>query len=516
MNLYLSMKEKQFFSFTSFPPVICVCAGAVFSFYGFAFFRTADRPGIFLIASALLLSAVFSFVHVVFRLHIHTHVKSKSALILVFCLIFGFAVGIANRCAAIKEKAVFPGQDSFWVSGIEGKLQDDPRMTASGRGMGTLDLSRSIGKGGLSTTARGKVMVFFPEGSIPRLKEFGRGANIFVTGNFSKDKITGEQNTKMFSAKGTHIVGPAPRIEQLRTLCRQSVIDAFSSQRARQFGGLALALLLGIRDNLDTELARQYQNAGCSYILALSGMHLAIVSALLAFLLKRPLGLKLSAIIGAVFIVLYVYLVGAQPSLTRAAIMYLLGSAAVLGAFKTNAALLLAAAFLIQINFGASAGDSISFLLSYGALAGILTLGGTFAFLFRGKLPQLLASPLSASLGAFTATMALTIGFFGELRIVGIFAGLILAPLTTVFMIGSIAYLFFCAVLPMLNVPISFMLNIIYSALEKIAFFAGRFPAIITPPSIFTIGISIILPLLVVIFAKYVKRNRLTYSSRRV
>jgi competence protein ComEC len=98
------------------------------------------------------------------------------------------------------------------------------------------------------------------------------------------------------------------------------------------WGGLALALLVGIRDSLDSNLTRQYRDAGCSYVLALSGMHLAVLISIISFFLKKPLGLKKAAIAGAAVILLYCFIVGPMPSLDRSLLMYLLGVLAVLGA----------------------------------------------------------------------------------------------------------------------------------------------------------------------------------------
>ncbi|GHT48682.1 hypothetical protein FACS1894102_2200 [Spirochaetia bacterium] len=443
----------------------------------------------------------------------NSHKKNVfSALILIFCIILGFAWGVKDRCAAIIEQKVLTGLDVGTVIGIEGRLLDDPRTTKNGKGMGTLKLRKSFAKNGIESSAKGKVLVFFPEGSIPRLKEFGRGADIYVDGKFARNTDGNNVTTfdaKMFRAGSTHVIRPAPLIDQWRTSCRASLLDSFSSSQARRFGGLSLALLLGIKDNLDAELSKQYQNAGCSYILALSGMHLAIVSALLAFVLKRPFGKKLAAVIGALFIVLYVYIVGGGASLVRAEIMFLLGTAAILFELKTGAALLLAIAFLIQINFDAASGDAISFLLSYGALAGILSLGGSVSYLFKGKLPEKIGVPLSASIGAFGATMALTIGFFGELRLVGILAGLIIAPFTTVFMIGSIIYLFLSFVFPPLNVLLALLLNINYSVLQGLAAFASTAPAIKISASAPSIFAGLLLPAAVMVLYMHVKHLRL-------
>jgi competence protein ComEC len=196
---------------------------------------------------------------------------------------------------------------------------------------------------------------------------------------------------------------------------------------------------------------------------------------------------------GAAFILLYVFLVGPQPSLLRAAVMYLIGALAVFCGFKREPLSFLSLAFLIQIILWPESGQSLSFILSYLALWGILRAGPLFQGLFRGMIPESLLSPLSASLGAFLATGAVTAAFFGVLRPVGIVAGLLIVPLTTVFMIGSLIWLvsgFLLALAPGLSPGLQSsalgrlpagILSFLYQVLERIVSLASRMPGFVSP-----------------------------------
>jgi competence protein ComEC len=282
-------------------------------------------------------------------------------------------------------------------------------------------------------------------------------------------------------------------VNRIRTAIRSGLLNFFDEK----WGGLAMALLLGIRDNLDGSLALQYTNAGCAYILALSGMHLAIISSVIAFLLKKPLGLKGAAIAGTCFIAVYVYIVGAQASLCRAAIMYALGAAAVVFALPVKPFLLLAFSFIIQLAVFPASGDSLSFILSYLALAGILIGTEHIAGIFRGWIPSFILSPLAASLSAFLATMAVSALFFGELRFVGIAAGLAMVPLTTFFMLGSMAYLAL-GLIPLVKTLLSCPLGWLYVILERISFLAAKVPPFAFPPAPWALLFALWFPILLV------------------
>jgi len=139
-------------------------------------------------------------------------------------------------------------------------------------------------------------------------------------------------------------------------------------------------------------------------------------------------------------------------------------------------------AFLLQIMLTPRAGLSLSFILSYLALAGILVIGESLNGIFKGKIPVFLLLSLSASVGAFLATAGVTAWFFGILRPVGILASLVLTPLTTVFMIGSIAWLALNLLAPSLSPLLSHPLSLLYQIMERTAFVAARMPGIKAAP----------------------------------
>jgi len=419
----------------------------------------------------------------------------NSYLLYSICAI-ALAVGIVlGVCAARsgQNKVTF-GVPEKQITGIEGVLLEDPRIISGGKAVVSVSLRKCAVGSTLRANARGEISVFIAQENVEKLKHFGRGTVIFVEGTLrSSDRGNARQSCSV-SAKSLHIVNPPPPIEKMRTGIRLNLIKRFSG---KSWGGLALALLLGIKDNLDTELAVMYRNAGLSYILALSGMHLAILAALITFLLKKPLGLKASAICGAAIILLYCFLVGSMPSLNRAAMMYILGVLAVLGALPRKPLSILSLSFIIQIIVTPSAGNTISFILSYLALLGILLIGKPLSLLFAGKAPDILLQPLAVSCGAFLATAGVCGSVFGTLAPIGIITGLVMVPLTTVFMIGSIIWLvldFFS-----LSAVLNFPLSILYKIMEVIAGISGKVPNMRTN-TLLIITLSLVLSLLIVFF----------------
>jgi len=188
------------------------------------------------------------------------------------------------------------------------------------------------------------------------------------------------------------------------------------------------------------------------------------------------LGIRWASLVGAVFIICYIFIAGSQPSLIRAGIMYVIGVIAIWGFLKRNTLSVLSMAFIIQLMFQSDTGLSLSFILSYLAMLGILTLGKSLNSLFRGRLPDILLGSLSVSLGAFIVTAPVVAFFFGTLKPIGILAGLLIVPLASLFIVLALAALIASFLpFPLWNV-LDIILTVIYRFLEYLVLLAGRVP----------------------------------------
>ncbi|MDR2375897.1 MAG: ComEC/Rec2 family competence protein [Treponema sp.] len=503
-------------------PLSSLTAGTVLSYYGVyllsscgffpdsGLFSGAGRP--FILAAVVLWSVLL----VLSSPPVISQRPRRRFCVLGFTFAAGLVLGavFAGRIPGPPGLGLPAGE----VSALEGVLLEDPRKIAGGNGMGRLELRQAwtpgttaIGGAGVRSSARGRVTVIFPGGRLEDLKEFGRKCVVYLEGGFIRPQ-PGEPDPGMFRAVGVHVISPAPPLERLRTGLRQSLVSLLSRPDNQSWGSLSLALLLGVRDNLDSDLARSYREAGVSHVLALSGMHLAVLSALIAFLFKPVLGSRWAALIGALFIVLYVFLVGSQPSLDRAVIMYLLGALAIVCSLTRNPVSLLNLAFIVQIIWQPEAGIAVSFVLSYLALWGILHLGVKIAGLFRGRIPPVLLQGLSASLGAFIATASVSAANFGALQPAGILTGLVIVPLTSLFMVLTIAYLVLVPFLPFLSQLLGLGLSLLYKTLNVLVGFSAGLPGIALNLNssgtvklsawLWVPGLSILLAGLIVVFAR--------------
>jgi len=483
-----------------FSPLLFSAVGACIGFY------LLSGAHIAIVITIILLSlTALSFFRVVNR-------QLKSF----YCTVFTVGLVLGLFAAEAGRNVVRLGLSEEKITGIEGVLLEDPRLLVSGTTMASVSIRKAAGKN-VSVSGSGDITFFFSKESddalfTKKLRECGRGTVIFAEGKIRSNESRSNERVISFSASSLHIVKPAPAIERMRTKIRLNLMERFedsssesgASGKRRGFfrsekpwGGLALALLIGIRDNLDTELTSVYRGAGLSYILALSGMHLAVITALIAFLLKKPLGLKAASITGAAIISLYCILVGPMPSLIRSAIMYLLGVLTILTALPKKSISVLCLSFLIQIIIMPAAGNSLSFILSYTAMLGILITSRHVSSLLSGIIPDFILQPLSLSCGAFLATAGICSFSFGYIAPIGIIAGLAIIPLTTIFMIGSIIWLLldFFSVSFILNLPLTWL----YRSMEIISSLASKVPGI-RANAVLVIIISIIMLITIAVF----------------
>ena len=123
---------------------------------------------------------------------------------------------------------------------------------------------------------------------------------------------------------------------------------------------------------------------------------------------------------------------------------------------------------------------SAAFLLSYGALAGILLLSDVLDSKLGAMVPHSISSSLSASVSAQAATSPICLLLFRTLTPGGIPASLVVSPVVNLFMTLSVFSISICLLMPFLSPVFCFIMNLIY---KIISFLVGMFSCI--PPVVF-------------------------------
>ena len=201
---------------------------------------------------------------------------------------------------------------------------------------------------------------------------------------------------------------------------------------------LMTALFTGDRKELyaDDALCSALKVSGFIHIVSVSGMHVAFLVGLLRLLTGRR---RVTAFLGVPAIVVFMAMMGFRPSVVRAGVMMSLLLLAPLLRREDDPPTSLAAAALLILLVNPIAAASLSFRLSFAAMAGIVLvtprLYGWLAYDEKGeyRLPagpggrilRWVCSAFSASVGALVFTLPLSALYFGYVPLYGVFTNLL-------------------------------------------------------------------------------------------
>ena len=205
------------------------------------------------------------------------------------------------------------------------------------------------------------------------------------------------------------------------------------------------ALTVGYKEELSEDLRETYQVAGVSHILALSGMHIAVLWGLLCWIL-RPLDrscLLRWVKCGIIVLLLwtFAFLVGLPPSVIRAVVMCMLMTAARAAGERTLSLNTLSVAAFFMLLYNPFYLFDTGFQLSFLAVLSILFIYPVISRYWRVRhpVPRYIWGIVAVSLAAQLGTAPVVIYKFAYFPVYFLPANLIVAPLVLVIIYGSVA-----------------------------------------------------------------------------
>jgi competence protein ComEC len=222
---------------------------------------------------------------------------------------------------------------------------------------------------------------------------------------------------------------------------------------SKKVSGIAEALLIGYKEDLDKDVVQAYSNTGVVHIIAISGMHLGLIYLGLVWLFSRVSFVKRSALARVILILgclwLFSLITGASASVLRSAVMFtciIIGKeffkqASIYNSLASSAFLLLCYnPFLLW---------DVGFQLSYFAVVGIIWLQKPIQNLFytKNKVLQYLWEMCSITLAAQILTLPICIYYFHQIPTTFLFTNLICVPLSSAILFAEVA-LIVCAWAP--------------------------------------------------------------------
>ena len=188
---------------------------------------------------------------------------------------------------------------------------------------------------------KGTIILYFKKDSTP--STIGYGSQLIITKPLQEIKNSGNpggfdyKRYSLFQGITHQVFLKENEFEILPTTNKNFFQQFLNESRAKVLSilrknikgdkelGLAEALLIGYKDDLDKTLVQSYSNTGVVHVIAISGLHLGLIYWLLTLILKPLQRKRVKWLRPALILVglwLFSLLAGAQPSIIRSAVMF--------------------------------------------------------------------------------------------------------------------------------------------------------------------------------------------------
>ncbi|MEO7767564.1 MAG: ComEC/Rec2 family competence protein, partial [Ferruginibacter sp.] len=245
--------------------------------------------------------------------------------------------------------------------------------------------------------------------------------------------------------------------------------------------GIAQALLIGYTNDLDKDLVQAYSNTGVVHIIAISGMHLALIYLLLAGLFKQIPLVNRSAFAQVVLILgclwFFSLLTGAAASVTRAAVMF---SFITIGKYFNKRSSIynsLAASAFVLLCFNPFFLWDVGFQLSYLAVISIIIFQKPIynCWYIKNKSAEKIWELSAVSLSAQILTFPVCIYYFHQFPNYFLVTNIIAVPLSGIILYAEIA-LVALAWVPWVAIFIGKIVTFLVWLMNKVILSVNEFP----------------------------------------
>lgn len=266
-------------------------------------------------------------------------------------------------------------------------------------------------------------------------------------------------------------IGFRDKLESLHNGLKAVYDKLFDEQHA----SLANAMVLGDKALVDADIKKLYQQNGIAHLIAISGLHIAMIGGSLYRLFRKWLGnYNVAAGLGIGFILAYGVMTGLSGSTLRAMIMLITQIGADILGRKYDSITAVSLALCIMLFCNPYQLMQAGFLLSFGAVIGIAVVNPVWKQWFP-KLPRIFDG-LLVSISVQLTILPVLLYFFYEIPVYGVLLNLIVVPLMGVLL----AFLLLCGLVGFINIPLSGLLSIpvkyIFMLYEMLCRFTQHLP----------------------------------------
>lgn len=275
-------------------------------------------------------------------------------------------------------------------------------------------------------------------------------------------------------------IGHSPTLTtRLANIRHRLELMVFNSRLTTGAQRFVVALLLGNSDVIDKATRQEFSAAGVAHVLALSGLHVGIITLIIWWLLFPLDYLRLKRvrlIITLVAVAAFALFTGLSPSVVRATIMIGMVFASLIFFRRSVSLNALALSALLILLFTPSALYSVGFQLSFVTVAAVLLFARLPKRLeSRHKWVNHLTSTALTSAIAMLATIALSAYYFHTVSLMSVLTNLLILPVLPIFMMLGTVFLMVTAAGLQWQV-LNWLLDVIYRYIQGAASLVNAIP----------------------------------------
>ena len=251
--------------------------------------------------------------------------------------------------------------------------------------------------------------------------------NLFTLGSFkSGDYRDGVAYNSSVSKQDVALTSGGLKFDEK---AREKIAQVLYSNMDEKYAGIAYAVLVGEKGGIDEDVYNAFASSGIIHILTVSGLHVAFITTLIAWVMKKcKVNRFVNFVLTFVILLVYAYICGFAPSVIRAMIMGLMLVSASLFGRRYDGANALSVAGILTLLIAPLSALDVGFLMSYGCVAAIFVLQKPIANVLGKVIPKRVADLLAISLATQVGILPFLASFFSELNLLSFFANLIVVP----------------------------------------------------------------------------------------
>lgn len=231
-------------------------------------------------------------------------------------------------------------------------------------------------------------------------------------------------------------------------LIRERLKNQILEKMPLDSGAFLRAILLGDRSELAKHIQKSFKNSGTMHILAISGLHIALIAFFIVNFLKLMRfrrGFYYTFTI--VFLILFALLTLSRPSVVRAVVMACIFLLGMLMGRKVDVYNSLGAAAILILLRNPKDLFSVGFQLSFLAVLSILYFAPKFMKLTKENtnfhIRKYIFMPIAASVSAWLGTAPLILYYFRIFTPIAIVANIFIIPALSLSLLAGMAFLLF-------------------------------------------------------------------------